>query len=448
MTKLSLDRTSIFLYLVLFLFLWDLAYVVGLRNPQRFPHPFALFGQFSDLQVLRGFARVFLRQIVFASVAGGIIGVAIGFLVLKSTRLTHVALNSLRQGLWLPFFLFFATRDPFTASIAAVALCSSYHYLAAVCFLGLSRRELRTYVGREAILQAFFVALLSQIWWRGWQWFDFAALHQFEAGIGVLIILLLLLCSVNWIFRSDFALTAARREEIMDKEWNIASWKSVAELPLIAISLIVLWQMLGLRWTNVKTSPQGVIEAAYYLLGQNDIYRDMMASVLVVLGGLVLGFCIAVVASTVLSITKGIARNRVFTVLPALYISPIVLWLFSFFIHTWIPDFIGMGHKVILVGFLSFFTITQMLWALRGHPLASRVLLAIDETLPIAFVAMLFSEMYAATKGVGFAMVVASVGNQTDKALAVFFVTVAMLGVFSATLRSIAKRAYPARPWS
>jgi ABC-type nitrate/sulfonate/bicarbonate transport system permease component len=105
-----------------------------------------------------------------------------------------------------------------------------------------------------------------------------------------------------------------------------------------------------------------------------------------------------------------------------------------------------MGHKVILVGFLSFFTITQILWGLRGHPLASRVLLAIDEALPIAFVAMLFSEMYAATKGVGFAMVVASAGNQTDKALAIFLITAALLAVISATLRSFAKRVYPVRP--
>lgn len=448
MIKLTLDRTSIFLYLVSFLFLWDLAYVVGLRNPQRFPHPFVLFGQFGDVQILRGFARVFLRQIIFASVAGGIIGVAIGFVVLKSTLLTHVALNSLRQGLWLPFFLLFATRDPFTASIAAVGLCTSYHYLAAVCFFGLSRRELRTYVGRESILQAFFIALLSQIWWRGWGWFEFPALHQVETGLGVFIILLVLVCSVNWIFRSDFALTAARREAIIEKEWNIASWYSLAELLLIAVSLMLLWQMLGLEPTNVKTSILGVIEAAYYLFSQDDIYRDMMASLVVVLGGLLLGFCIAALALAILSVTKGIARSVTFTVLSALYISPVVLWLFSFFINTWIPDFLGMGHKVILVGFLSFFTITQILWALRSRRLASRILLAIDEALPIAFVAMLFSEMYAATKGVGFAMVVASATHQTDKALAIFLITAVLLAVISATLRSIAKRVYSAQPSS
>ena len=444
MIKPSLDRTSIFVYLVFFLFLWDLAYVVGVRNPQRFPHPFSLFSQFGDLQVLRGFARVFLRQTIFAAVAGGIIGIASGFLVLKSTRITPVVLSSLRQGMWLPFFILFATYDPFTLSIAAVAFCTAYYYLAAVFFLGLCSRELRTYVGREAMLQALFISLLSQHPWEGWHWFDFAFPNELERGIGVSIIILLLLCLVNWIFRSDFALTAARRAAIMDKEWSVSSWKTLVELPLFGVSLVFLSQILGLRSTNETTSPQGVIEAAYYLLGQNDIYRDMMASVLVVFGGLVLGFCIAALASLVLSMTQGIARNVMFTVLSALYISPVALWLFSFFINTWIPDFFGMGHKVILVGFLSFFTITQMLWALRGHPLASRVLFAIGEALPIAFVAMLFSEMYAATEGVGFAMVVASAGNQTDKALGVFLYTVAMLAIISATVRSIAKRVGPA----
>jgi ABC-type nitrate/sulfonate/bicarbonate transport system permease component len=446
MVKFSLDRTSIFLYLVFILFVWDFAYVVGLRNPQRFPHPFTLFSQLGDVQVLRGFARVFLRQTIFAAVAGGIIGIATGFLVLKSTRITPVVLSSLRQGMWLPFFILFATYDPFTLSIAAVAFCTAYYYLAGIFFLGLSSRELRTYVGREAMLQALFISLLSQVRWQGWYWFDFAFPNELERGIGVFIMLPLLLCLVNWIFRSDFALTAARRAAIMDKECSVSSWKTLAELPLFAVSLVLLWQMLGLRSINVQSSPHGIIEAAYYLLGQNDIYRDMMASLLVVFGGLLLSFCIAVLALAVLSMTQGIARNVLFTVLSALYISPIVLWLFSFFINTWIPDFIGMGHKVILVGFLSFFTITQILWGLRGHPLASRVLLAIDEALPIAFVAMLFSEMYAATKGVGFAMVVASAGNQTDKALAIFLITAALLAVISATLRSFAKRVYPVRP--
>jgi ABC-type nitrate/sulfonate/bicarbonate transport system permease component len=448
MVKFSLDRTSIFLYLVFILFLWDFAYFVGLRNIQRFPHPFTLFSQLGDVQVLRGFARVFLRQTIFAAVAGGIIGIASAFLVLKSTRITAVVLSSLHPGMWLPFFILFATYDPFTLSIAAVAFCTAYYYLAGVFFLGLSSRELRTYVGREAMLQALFISLLSQLRWEGWYWFDFAFPNELERGIGVSIIILLLLCLVNWSFRADFALTAARRAAIMDKEWNISSWKTLVELPLFAVSLVLLWQMLGLRSINVQSSPHGIIEAAYYLLGQNDIYRDIKASLLVVFGGLVLGFCIAVLALAVLSTTQGIARNVMFTVLSALHILPIVLWLFLFFINTWIPDFFGMGQKVILVGFLSFFTITQMLWGLRSHPLASRVLLAIDEALPIAFVAMLFSEMYAATKGIGFAMVVASAGNKTDKALAIFLITAALLAFISATFRSIAKRVYPARSLS
>ena len=40
MAKWKIDRTAVFLLLVFVLFLWDLAFFLGIRDPARFPHPF------------------------------------------------------------------------------------------------------------------------------------------------------------------------------------------------------------------------------------------------------------------------------------------------------------------------------------------------------------------------------------------------------------------------
>ena len=97
-------------------------------------------------------------------------------------------------------------------------------------------------------------------------------------------------------------------------------------------------------------------------------------------------------------------------------------------------------QRVVVVGCLIFFPFIQALWGLRKRPLLYRVLMAIDNSLPIAFVAMCFGELYASTAGLGFMMTVASATHQTDKGLAGFFVTVALLVGISSAVRLVAKK--------
>jgi ABC-type nitrate/sulfonate/bicarbonate transport system permease component len=437
MAKWKSDRTTIFLYVVFFLFLWDLAYFVGIRNPDRFPHPFVVFRMFGDSEFLRGFPNM-LRHIIFASVLGGVIGVGIGAIILRSFRLTQAVLGFLRLGLWLPFFLLFATPDAFALSIAAVMLCSCYHYLAAQIFLGLQGREIRTYVAREAVLQALFISLLSQIWLGYWKWFEFAPLNQPATGSGVLIAVLSLLFFVNWVFRSNFDLIAGQRGIILNKDWNSASWKSFCAVLLFAVAFLIIWQMVvSLRFPRFQSSLLGVVEAGYQLLTYGEIYNDIRVSLLEIFGGMVLGACVAFLVFALVS-TRGVIRNALFPVLPLLYISPIVLWLLGWLMLP--TSFVHFWHKVIAVGLLTFFTFIQALWGLRKHPWPYRVLLAVDDASPIAFVAMLFGELMAATAGLGFMMTVASATYQTDKGIVGFLITLVLLVGLSTTLRLFANR--------
>jgi ABC-type nitrate/sulfonate/bicarbonate transport system permease component len=65
--------------------------------------------------------------------------------------------------------------------------------------------------------------------------------------------------------------------------------------------------------------------------------------------------------------------------------------------------------------------------------------MATDYALPIAFIAMLFAELWASTAGLGFMMTIAGATSQADKGFAGFIITAVLLAGISAVLRSIVK---------
>lgn len=435
------DRTAIFLCVIFLLFLWDLAYFLGVRNPDRFPHPFVIFGTLGDVEFLRGFPRM-LRYMIFSSVSGGLIGIGVARLILPRVWLTQSTLRALRLGLWLPFLILFATPAAFALTFAAAMLCGCYHYLAAISILGLESRETRTYVAQEITLQILLFYLLSQIWLRYWNWLEFAATYQPATGLGALITLTALLFFINWIFRSNFDLTAERRGTIL-KHFHGETWKSACGFLLFAFSFLIFWCLVGcLRFPGLFNSPLRVVEAGYDLVEQGEIYRDVGVSLLELLGGTVLGGSLAILVIALVS-ADSVIKKAFFLLLPLSNISPIVLWLFSWVAVGWIlpaPRFLDYWHKVIAVGCLTFFPFVQALRGVRDRPMLYRILLAIDNALPVAFVAMCYGEMYAATAGLGFMMVVASATSQFDKGLAGFLVAVVLLTGLSSILRWTAGR--------
>jgi ABC-type nitrate/sulfonate/bicarbonate transport system permease component len=67
----------------------------------------------------------------------------------------------------------------------------------------------------------------------------------------------------------------------------------------------------------------------------------------------------------------------------------------------------------------------------------------VDQALPFAFVAMLFGESMTAIRGLGFSLVMASALNRArSEGLAIVFLIIALLAVYSWTLRSIARYKY------
>ena len=388
-----------------------------------------------------------LRELIFSFVSGGVIGVAIGALVLYSSWLTEAIRCFLRIALWFPLVIIFAATAPFILGVTAVMLCTCYHYIAARSSLGLQGRHAWTYAAREAILQVLFISLISQLWSQHWRWFSFSILQKPVMGLEVFAVLAALIGSINWCFQSSFMLTANRRAAMQIKEINGEGWMSICHFILLTLACLVIWQLVSASGLNfLQTSAYEALTTAYYLVSHGKIWGDMGLSLLEVIGGIVLGGSAALGVLVPLS-TKGTFRNLLFPLLPLTYISAIVLWLVVFVSWlNWVgvsqPEFLYFWHKVIAVGCLTFFPLVQALWGSRKGPLFYRVLMAIDDALPIAFVGMVFGEAWAATQGLGFAMVVANASGQTAKGIAGFLITFALMVGLSFTLRWLVKKLY------
>jgi hypothetical protein len=103
---------------------------------------------------------------------------------------------------------------------------------------------------------------------------------------------------------------------------------------------------------------------------------------------------------------------------------------------------IGIGHwlRATIVAAVSFLPFVQSLWGLRDQPLASRILLALDNALPYAFVGMLFGQLWASTAGLGFFIVVSRAqGNRTEP-VATSLIAFGLMVVVSLLLRLAGKR--------
>jgi len=347
--KWKVDRVTVFLFIAVVSFLYDLTFYLGIRDTIRFPHPFVYFRSLGNIEYLRGFPGM-LRNFIFSFVLGGLIGVGVGRLVLSSGRGTKTAIQVLSLGLWLPFLIIFATPDPRALGIAAAMFCSCYYYLVGTSVLRLEGPNLRTFVAGETTLQILLFSLISQIWLLYWKWFSFAATYQAPEGLGVFIVIVVLLMFIQWIFRIDFKLVAEQHRNILFEDLKSPTLRWMGGFLLFTLAFTVIWERVGyMRFPRWSASPLGAISAGYDLLTHIEIYIDSQASLLEMLGGIVLCGSIALIVSAFMS-ANSFFLNALTPLLPLSNISPMVLWLLSFLLlGRIIPDFLSYWHKVFAV---------------------------------------------------------------------------------------------------
>ena len=470
--QLERPHVIVVLVFVFLLFLWELAYGLGLIDPLRFSHPLGVLPVLGDFEFLRGFG-VMVLQVLFASLVGGSIGVLAGRLILISSWLTQAALRFLRLGQWLPFFVFWAlstwgvkkgelTDAPFwivvsvmgiIAAVPTVTLSACYYFLSARSTLGLKGRE-SLQVARAIVLQALPICLLWQIWLQpyGWNWFAFPLVGSAAEGYAPLILLMAFIFPIDLLFGASFNSTAELRGTILARELADRGWSSFLGAILLAAGCVALWQLFSepLKGLLLINLPVEVLGAGYRLLISGTaiihqggtVWGDMGFSLIKIFGGILLAGSAALVVAKCLSSSRTV-ENWSFRLLPLAYAAPFPAWLFLF--HWRVPvtgPFIIAWHGVAAIACLGFFPFVHVLWGLRDRPLLHRLLLALDEALPFAFLAMLFGEAYAATDGLGFLIVVARAKYSMAEAVAGSLLALTLLVALSSTLRWVVKRLY------
>ena len=446
MRKWRVDRISVFFFVVVLLYLWDLIYFTGITDPAHLPHPFRLFRLFGDSDLFRSFRSV-LRQMIFLSLPGSVIGIAVGHRALRNRRVTDVLLQFLRFAVWLPFLLLITLPSETTVwAVAAAVLFSCYNYLVARALLNCRGRDVINHVGRETILQLFFFFMLAQL-------LVFTFWESLNIGLQMLAMVAIFVAIVNWVFHSNFEASARAREIVLEKQLERANRSSLIALIVIVIVCLLLWQAFSSLWFYgysvspiAPVSPLGAFKAMRNLFAGGEIWLDIRVSFIQeIFFGFVVCSLIALVVAT-LCICKllrfVLSFFLSFAVVPSMLIAYSLAFTFLLPLHSTI----GVWPIRVAVALFTFYPFFQSWCAFRNQGRTFRILLALDDALPFAFVAMIYGEGLASTAGLGFEMIVAIATYQWDKAIAVFLITVGLLACLSSCLRGIAWRFYTPAP--
>jgi len=442
---------------------WEIFYLRGLIDPDRFSHPIGGLLMLSDARFVRGFG-IMMLQLAFVSCIGGWLGFSIGRLIAHNARWSYATLYFLRIGMWLPFLVYWPLpiwppRNGYyhdsifwawIGSIAAVILSTCYHYLLNHLWLGLQKGEAWRYIVKSTILQALFICLISQGWIfpHGWFWFPLpgqGSVAIVYASFGLIVAFLYLL---ELICQSTIDRLATTRGSALTGELGHFTGRSVIRLMILAMVSLVLWHIVAKslgRFLSLST-PVEVLAVAYKMLmsgpsslsTDSSIWIHIGVSLLEILGGLVLCGVISIIVFRVSFISNQL-RRWVLSLLPFTFIAPI---LGQLIIMHWVGGFTGPWRVALGVSFLSFFTFLTVLYRSTEQPFLSRSFLALEEALPFAFVAMIVGEVMNATSGLGFYMVTAGrlSPDGVVRGLAASLMTVVLLIILSVTLRWVGRR--------
>ncbi len=246
---------------------------------------------------------------------GGLIGIALGSVIIRSSRLVEASLRFLRIAQWVPFILWWPiaaqllippdgriTRYFFIWAIGApaVALAACYHYLSARFTLGLEWQRVIFEVGRAIVLQGLFMSLMLALSVWSEPLLVYPGNENVTRHYVVMVSLALFLIVLKWVFRSSLDHTANVRKEILFAELNGRNGVSLWDATLLVLLCLLAWQFLS-AIGYLRLTPVSVLKALLLLLSVGDILKDMGVSLLEVLGGLVLSGGAALVLARGLS---------------------------------------------------------------------------------------------------------------------------------------------------
>jgi len=384
---------------------------------------------------------------------GALIGSVIGYLLAWNLRIALAIRNVLRIAQWAPFILwwgldtalFIASRQKppgsfffWTIALPAVTTGSCFHFLSARLRLQCDWSNCVAEAAKLAVFRALFISLvMSLVIWLP-IWAIPANPHTARHHVAVVTVAILL-ALVHWTYRSDIDCNASSHREFLDADMsspNGASWWATIGVYLF---MLVAWQVIA-NLDYFNATPARTLLAAIKLIAAADLWRDMLTSLSEIFSGIIFsGILVLVISATLLKRLS--SAKCLLSILSLTFALPIIIW------PTWFGWLLSWGTQsntlvwhVTCVACLTFYPLLSTYWTLRDKPAFYRTLLAIEQALPYGFVAILYSEMMAATSGLVFSIVVAVADNQTEKAFAIFLITLSLMLVLSLVFRLLARK--------
>jgi sulfonate transport system permease protein len=439
---------------LLALSLWEVCYYLGFTDRTRLSHPLAVIPVLLDRSFLEGFGLL-VAQLGCASLLGGACGIAIGSLVIRSTRLAHAAIRFLHIGLWFPLLVFWAIPIPYsgyptrfnitiwtwTVSVFAVTLYTCYHYLNSRVILQLEWVEARQELIRGSVLQALFISIISLVWLGPYGWnFFWLGVPFIDSIYAAAILLVVVIVLVNGICRYSFEQTSLARGEIIRRMLIRESHRSILDAWLIFAAFVLSWEVLSLSDLGpFISSPSAILKEGYHLIftyeyRQSVFINDIPISLVEVVGGLILGGITAFAVSKAESLAP-IIKPYVLPLLPITYVVPI---LFPLCLMGWVGP-VNVWSTLLGVASVCFFPCIEIFSGLKGSSILCRILVAADHALPIAFVAMVFGEAMNSSAGLGFLIWGGRATFFFPEGLGAVLITVLLFVILSFTFRLAAK---------
>jgi ABC-type nitrate/sulfonate/bicarbonate transport system permease component len=384
-----------------------------------------------------------LTQTVVLGCLGALIGSQVGALIYRSRALTQATLPLLRIGYWLPLFVGWALPVwalseeslPMTVSVVigiglvTVSLAACYYYLTARLTLTFTLQENRLFFVRATLLQSLLVSLVSQVWLRpyGWNWFLLSEPGGVAVGYTTLALILIVIAVFQFVTKFSFTKTTENCRAAMSNEFKNINSKSLLLSALLILLFFVVWQLAA------ALDRKGNIVAPL----EPMIWINLGISLFELILGVSLSVSISVLTTRTMS-TNPFFRESAFQWLPFTAVTSLLSPLLIIY---WVPQFAVPWATITSVASMSYFSIVQILWGLGKQPLKCRLLLAMYEAMPFAFLGLLFGETMAATAGLGFFVTIASnIGRPVVERLAGAMVIVILFVFLSATIGTLGKR--------
>lgn len=314
-----------------------------------------------------------------------------------------------------------------------VAISTVRSFIIGNFILAFQGHSLRLFLARSSLLYSFFICLFAQplLSAYGWSWYSATDLD----GLLAIVLVGITIFGINRATGFDFNRDSTTSQKTQLIELRQTTSSGVRGVGIIGFFLVFLWQITSLGAHGHVSSPLSVLSAAIWFTANKEFWFHLTVSVAEIFAGLAASAIVVVIYGSIMAEFYNF-RKVMFAVIPLTSVTPILVLSIC---TEWFHQF-DLLQKIVAVMALSIFPFSLNFVGLQRQPVLHRIVLGLDKALPFAFVAMLFGESMASTRGIGFFLGRTRAQSQNSaEVMAILSFLIAMFVILSWILVVLAK---------